>query len=76
MLKSITTLTFLIAVTVASAWQQPQNLGGTVNSAYDDWYPVIAEDGSFMIFVSDRPGGYGAGDIWISYKSGENWGTP
>jgi len=76
MLKPITTLIFLIVVFAASAWQQPQNLGGTVNSSYDDWYPVIAEDGSYMVFVSDRPGGYGTGDIWISYKSGQDWGTP
>lgn len=29
-----------------------------------------------MVFVSERPEGYGGRDIWISYKSGENWGAP
>jgi hypothetical protein len=76
MSKFITLLLTLTVVSGSVAWQQAQNLGSTINTAYDEWYPVIAEDGSYMIFVSDRPGGYGAGDIWISYKSGENWGTP
>ncbi len=76
MSKSTMLFAILIAATIANGWQQPQNLGSTVNTVYNEWYPVIAEDGSYMIFVSDRPGGYGAGDIWISYKDGSNWGAP
>jgi hypothetical protein len=65
-----------IAVGVYGEWQGPTNLGPVVNSVYDDWYPVIAEDGSYMIFVSNRPGGLGAPDLWISYKVGDEWGAP
>jgi hypothetical protein len=65
-----------IAVGVYGEWQEPTNLGSVVNSAYDDWYPVIPEDGSYMIFVSERPGGYGSYDLWISYKVGGVWGAP
>jgi Tol biopolymer transport system component len=65
-----------IAVGVYGEWQEPTNLGSVVNSAYDDWYPVIPEDGSYMIFVSERPGGYGSYDLWISYEVGGVWGAP
>jgi len=75
-LKSITLLLTLAAVSISGAWQPAENPGDTINSSSNDWYPVIAEDESYMIFVSDRPGGYGAGDIWISYESGGDWGTP
>ncbi|UCE27199.1 MAG: PD40 domain-containing protein [Candidatus Coatesbacteria bacterium] len=69
-------LLVFIAIGAYGEWQEPENLGATVNSVYNDWYPVIPEDGSYMIFVSDRPGGYGGGDLWISYKVGGEWVTP
>jgi hypothetical protein len=68
-------LAFIAAGTYGE-WQEPTNLGPTVNSVYDDWYPVIPEDGSYMIFVSNRPGGLGAPDLWISHKVGGEWGAP
>jgi hypothetical protein len=57
-------------------WQQPQNIGATINTAAGEWYPVLATDGSFMIFVSDRAGGFGQTDLWISYNIGGDWQTP
>jgi Tol biopolymer transport system component len=72
-------LWLLLAFIIVGAygeWQEPTNLGPVVNSVYDDWYPVIAEDGSYMIFVSNRPGGFGGYDLWISYKVGGEWEAP
>ncbi len=70
----------LVALCVGSAahgdWEAPQNLGPPINTQYDDWYPVIARDGSFMIFVSTRPGGYGDSDLWISHNVNGEWQTP
>jgi len=65
-----------IAVGACGEWQEPTNLGPVVNSVYNDWYPVIPEDGSYMIFVSDRPDGYGSYDLWISYNVGGEWQAP
>jgi hypothetical protein len=65
-----------IAVGAYGDWQEPTNLGPVINSVYDDWYPVIPEDGSYMIFVSNRPGGVGGPDLWISYKVGGEWEAP
>lgn len=58
------------------SWETPINLGETINTIHNDWYPVLAQDGSFMIFVSDRPEGLGGVDIWITYWTGTEWGTP
>ncbi len=57
-------------------WQTPVNLGSTLNTPYNDWYPVLARDGSFMIFVSDRPGGHGSSDIYITHSEGGAWQSP
>ncbi|MEO0341735.1 MAG: hypothetical protein AAF242_21340, partial [Bacteroidota bacterium] len=39
-------------------------------------YPCFTPDGSAMFFASDREGGYGGYDLYISYKEGETWSVP
>ncbi len=39
-------------------------------------HPALSYDGQALYFVSDMPGGYGGTDIYVSYKSGDNWGQP
>lgn len=46
------------------AWASPQNLGPTVNSAFDDEWPSISSDGATLYFDSNRLGGSGLYDIW------------
>jgi hypothetical protein len=69
-------LVSLPASLFAVEWGAPENLGAPINSAYGEWYPVLARDGSFMVFVSDRPGGYGELDIYISRRVGGAWQEP
>jgi len=39
--------------------------------------PSISSDGNTLFFISDRPGGFGAGDIWVSHKTSTGaWDTP
>jgi len=57
-------------------WRTPVNLGPVVNSAYEDQDPWISPDGNLLVFSSDRPGGYGAYDLWMSRKVGGVWQTP
>ena len=48
---------------------EPVNLGPTVNSSSDDAAPALSADGLTLLFRSARPGGYGAGDLWMSTRT-------
>jgi Tol biopolymer transport system component len=52
------------------------NAGDIINSPYEEWDPFISNDGSYMLFESDRPGGFGGTDIYISLKKNDAWTTP
>lgn len=44
-----------------------------------DWstgHPALSADGRTMYFVSDRPGGLGGSDIWMSEDRGAGWTAP
>ncbi|MEP7217860.1 MAG: hypothetical protein ABI876_03035 [Bacteroidota bacterium] len=45
-----------------------RNLGPAVNSAKWDSHPTISGDGSTIYFASNRPGGSGKTDIWMTSK--------
>jgi Tol biopolymer transport system component len=56
---------------------QIENLGHPINTEYHEVDPFIAPDESYLILCSDRPGGYGKVDIYISFrKSDESWTEP
>ncbi|UXX80061.1 OmpA family protein [Reichenbachiella carrageenanivorans] len=38
--------------------------------------PAISEDGSVLIFSSDMPGGFGASDLYVSYRDSQGWSKP
>src|SRR5262245_29824168 len=59
-------------------WSTPVNLGPTVNSASANGGPALSKDGLSLYFYSNRPGGLGGTDIWVSQrKSGDDeWGAP
>jgi hypothetical protein len=56
---------------------QVENLGATVNSASWEWGACIAPDESYLIFTSERPGGIGFSDLYITFKKEDNsWTLP
>jgi hypothetical protein len=59
-------------------WSNPVNLGPTINSKYVDERPAISRDNLSLYFDSDRPGGVGGTDIWVSQRTSVNdpWGMP
>jgi Tol biopolymer transport system component len=54
-----------------------QNLGGMINTKYIELDSFVAPDESYLIFCSDRPGGYGEYDLYVSFKdTDEVWKEP
>lgn len=47
-----------------------------VNTKYNDSDPLIAPDESYLIFHSDRPGGYGNHDLYICFNNKGSWTVP
>ncbi len=56
-------------------WSDPQPLA-VVNSPADDLGPEPSADGSALYFYSDRAGGLGGHDLWVSRRSESGWETP
>jgi len=58
-------------------WSIPVNLGSPVNSSAWDAQPSISPDGKTLYFVSNREGGLGQKDIWMSHLlENGNWSKP
>src|SRR2546426_12836260 len=60
------------------SWSAPVNLGPVINTAANEQHPAISKDGLSLYISSDRPGGFGGTDIWVSHRDsiGAPWGTP
>lgn len=54
------------SIKVGDEWSKPENMGPMVNSADWESQPSLSADGRTLYFVSDRRGGYGRRDIWVS----------
>ncbi|TGK03108.1 hypothetical protein EHQ53_06570 [Leptospira langatensis] len=49
-----------------------------INSNFNEKMPAISPDGKYLVFSSDRPGGSGEYDLWISHRniSTSTWSSP
>ena len=54
------------------------NLGPEINSPKDDFGPEISADGLLLYMATDRPGGKGDTDVWVSTRPTKNdeWDSP
>jgi len=60
------------------SWGDPANLGPVVNSSRQDARPYLSTDGLLLFFDSQRTGGYGYGDLYVTRRStvSDPWGPP
>ncbi len=64
--------------TETEPWGAPVNLGAVVNTAYADACACMSADGLELYFSSDRPGGCGADDLWMTHRptTDDEWDDP
>ncbi len=62
---------------VGDKWSEPKKLGKNINSEFWEGSCSISADGQYLYFSSERPGGSGGRDIYVSKKmaTGE-WDVP
>jgi Tol biopolymer transport system component len=53
---------------VDDPWGPPQRLGPNINTASNEQAPRLSIDGHRLFFHSDRPGGFGGQDIYVSRR--------
>ena len=49
-------------------WGPAVNVGPTINTIDNEQVPAFSRDGHLMFFASNRPGGFGGVDIWVSRR--------
>ncbi len=59
-------------LTVSSPWGQPVLLDANINSSAADNSPTISPDGRVLVFTSQRGGGLGGADLYISWREDPN----
>jgi len=55
------------------SWSEPKNLGNEINSAFMEVTPFLAADNKTMYFASNRPGGLGQFDMYMSRRLDNTW---
>ena len=57
-------------------WLTPKPFSSEINSTYNEVFPTFLNENT-LVFSSDRPGGYGGLDLYISHADSlGNWGEP
>ncbi len=55
-------------------YAKPKNIGDVVNKKGTNTHsPYLASDGKTLYFASNREGGYGSHDIWVSKRLDDTW---
>jgi outer membrane protein OmpA-like peptidoglycan-associated protein/tetratricopeptide (TPR) repeat protein len=57
-----------ISYSTPQGWSEPINLGPGINTEYWESSPSLSPDKKTLYFSSNRPGGYGGKDLYVSYR--------
>lgn len=60
-----------------SDWSAPVALGPAINTTFNEQAPTLSPHGESLYFCSNRPGGIGGNDIWVSRRDPDtgDWST-
>lgn len=56
-------------------WSKPQSIGADVNTSGIETTPFLASDNQTLYFASDRKGGQGGLDIWVTKRKNRFWNS-
>ena len=56
-------------------WEDTEELNFN-NKEFSTCHPTLSTDGQRLYFSSDRPGGFGGMDLYVSQKIGSKWADP
>jgi outer membrane protein OmpA-like peptidoglycan-associated protein len=63
------------SVYTPKGWSEPENLGANINTEFWESSPSLSPDNRVLFFSSNRPGGYGGKDLYVSYRNANgSWG--
>jgi tetratricopeptide (TPR) repeat protein len=57
-----------ISYDTPTGWSEPIDLGGNINTEFWESSPSLSPDKNALYFSSNRPGGYGGKDLYVSYR--------
>ena len=57
----------------AGKWSEPMNLGAEINTPDTETTPFLAADGVSLYFSSNRKGGLGSNDIYVTKRLDKSW---
>jgi hypothetical protein len=61
---------------VAGEWSEPRVVEAVSTDEYTEVEPLLSPDGTRLYIMSDRPGGLGSSDIWVSELVDGDWSEP
>lgn len=56
-----------------NVWSAPQHMGDVINTEWQETTPHVSPDKRFLYFSSNRPGGVGGNDIYVSERLDYTW---
>ncbi|HWB28155.1 MAG TPA: OmpA family protein [Chitinophagaceae bacterium] len=65
-----------ISYNTPNGWSEPMNMGYSINSEFWDSSPSLSPDKNTLYFSSNRPGGYGGSDLYVSHRRANGTWTP
>ena len=57
-----------ISYQTPQGWSEPINMGPEINTEFWESSPSLSPDKKTLYFSSNRPGGYGGKDLYVSYR--------
>ena len=67
-----------VSVQEKAGWSRPVPVSGEINTEHDELNPLVTLGGEYLFFSSNRPGGKGGYDFYVSSRESESssWRKP